>query len=92
MKRMLDNSDSDALEVFNLGTGNGLSVLQLIEAFEKASGVKVPYRIGERRAGDIEQIWANPKKANEILGWKAVVPIEETMSNAWKWQCRCAGN
>lgn len=86
MKRMLENNDSDALEIFNLGTGNGLSVLELIDAFEKASGVKVPFRIGERRAGDIEKIWAEPTKANTVLGWKAEVPISETMANAWRWQ------
>lgn len=86
MQRMLDGSDHDAVEIFNLGTGNGLSVLQLINAFEKATGVKVPYKIGQRRAGDIEKIWADPKKANEVLGWKADIEIEETMRNAWKWQ------
>ncbi len=86
MKRMLDGSDTDAIEIFNLGTGNGLSVLELIESFERATGVKVPHRIGERRAGDIEQIWAIPAKANEVLGWKAEVPIDETMANAWRWQ------
>lgn len=86
MKRMLDKRDTDSIEIFNLGTGNGLSVLQLINAFEHATGVKVPYRIGERRAGDIEKIWADPKKANEVLGWKATVPIEDTMRNAWAWQ------
>ncbi len=86
MKRMLDGSDTDAIEIYNLGTGNGLSVLELIESFERATGVKVPHRIGERRAGDIEQIWAIPAKANEVLGWKAEVPIDETMANAWRWQ------
>ncbi len=88
MKRMLDNNDTDAVEVFNLGTGNGLSVLQLIKAFEEATGVPVPHKIGARRAGDIEKIWADPKKANEVLGWKAEADIKDTMANAWKWQCR----
>lgn len=87
MKRMLDNEDTDAVEVFNLGTGRGLSVLELINAFETATGVKVPHKIGARREGDIEKIWADPKKANEVLGWTAVVPITETMKNAWAWQC-----
>lgn len=86
MKRMLDNPDGDKLEIFNLGTGNGLSVLQLIESFERATGVKVPHKIGNRREGDIEKIWADPRKANEVLGWKAQVPIDETMLNAWRWQ------
>lgn len=87
MQRMLDDKSDDKIEIFNLGTGNGLSVLQLIDAFQRATGVKVPYKIGPRRDGDIEQIWADPKKANEVLGWKAETPIEDTMRNAWKWQC-----
>lgn len=86
MRRMLDNPDSPQLEIFNLGTGNGLSVLQLINSFERATGVKVPYRIGNRREGDIEKIWANPSKANSILGWKAEMDIDDTMRNAWRWQ------
>lgn len=88
MKRMLDNDKTDAVEIFNLGTGNGLSVLELIKSFERSTGVKVPYKIGARREGDIEKIWADPKKANEVLGWKAEVPIDETMRNAWAWQCK----
>lgn len=88
MRRMLDGEDTDAIEIFNLGTGRGVSVFGLIEAFEKSTGVKVPYKVGPRREGDIEQIWAVPTKANEVLGWTAVVPIEETMKNAWNWQCR----
>lgn len=87
MKRMLDNPDAPDLEVFNLGTGRGLSVLELINAFETATGVKVPYVIGERRAGDIEKIWAEPTKANNVLGWKAEADIKDTMRNAWAWQC-----
>ena len=88
MKRMLENKDTDSIEIFNLGTGNGLSVLELINSFERATGVKVPYVIGERRGGDIEKIWADPKKANEVLGWKAETEIDETMRNAWRWECR----
>lgn len=88
MKRMLENDDTDEVEVFNLGTGRGLSVLELIASFERATGVKVPHRIGARRAGDIEKIWADPRKANEVLGWTASVPIDETMRNAWAWQCK----
>lgn len=87
MRRMLDRNDTDAIEIFNLGTGCGVSVLELIAAFRKATGVDIPYKIGPRRAGDIEKIWADPKKANEVLGWKAEVPIDRTMKNAWQWQC-----
>ena len=90
MKRMLDNDDTDNVEIFNLGTGRGLSVLELIDSFERATGVKVPYKIGPRRPGDIEKIWAEPKKANEVLGWKAETDIDDTMRNAWAWQCRLA--
>lgn len=86
LKRLLCKNDTPSLEVFNLGTGNGCSVLGLINAFEKATGVKVPYKIGERRQGDIEQIWADPRKANEVLGWKAETPIERTLESAWRWQ------
>lgn len=87
MRRMLDRNDTDAIEIFNLGTGCGVSVLELIAVFKKATGVDIPYKIGPRRAGDIEKIWADPKKANEVLGWKAEVPIDRTMKNAWQWQC-----
>lgn len=90
MKRMLDNPDTDAIEIFNLGTGRGLSVLELINSFERATGIKVPYHIGARREGDIEKIWAEPTKANTVLGWKAEVPVDATMRNAWAWQCRLA--
>lgn len=92
MKRMLDKEDTDNIEIFNLGTGKGLSVLELIESFERATGVKVPHVIGQRRAGDIEKIWAQPTKANEVLGWKADTDIDDTMRNAWKWQCNLKKN
>lgn len=80
--------DTPKLEIFNLGTGSGVSVLQLINEFEKATGVKVPYKIGARREGDIEKIWAEPRKANEVLGWKADTPVGETLANAWRWQLK----
>lgn len=88
MRRMLDNEDTEPVEIFNLGTGHGLSVLELIDSFQRATGVKVPYVIGPRREGDIEQIWAIPDKANKVLGWVADTPIDQTMQNAWRWQCR----
>ncbi|MDE7081416.1 MAG: UDP-glucose 4-epimerase GalE [Muribaculaceae bacterium] len=88
MRRMLDRHDTQPLEIFNLGTGRGLSVMQLIQSFERATGVKVPYTIGARREGDIEKIWADPKKANEVLGWSADTDIDQTMRNAWKWQMK----
>ena len=87
MERLLNNPDTPPVEIFNLGTGRGVSVLELINAFEEATDVKVPHKIGARREGDIEKIWADPKRANEVLGWKAQADIKDTMRNAWKWQC-----
>ena len=84
--RMLHAKDREQVEVFNLGTGNGLSVLTLIHEFEAATGVKIPYSIVGRREGDIEQVWAAPKKANEVLGWKAETPIRDVLASAWKWE------
>ena len=88
IERMLENKSVEKIETFNLGTGIGLSVKELISAFEQATGVKVPHKIVGRRVGDIEKVWANPEYANNVLGWKAEVPIEETMRSAWAWQCR----
>lgn len=84
--RMLNVRDRKRVEVFNLGTGTGLSVLTLIREFEAATGVKLPYTIVGRREGDIEQVWADPKKANEVLGWKAETPIRDVLASAWKWE------
>ena len=86
MDRMLQDKSNDKVEIFNLGTGNGVSVLELIHIFEKVSGVKVNYKIVGRRAGDIIKIWAEPSKANNVLGWTAKETIENTMASAWKWQ------
>lgn len=84
--RMLNVRDRKRVEVFNLGTGTGLSVLTLIREFEAATGLKLPYTIVGRREGDIEQVWADPKKANEVLGWKAETPIRDVLASAWKWE------
>ena len=84
--RMLHVADRKQVEIFNLGTGTGLSVLTLINEFEAATGVKIPYTIVGRREGDIEQVWAAPKKANEVLGWKAETPIRDVLASAWKWE------
>ena len=86
--RMLGNKAEDKVEVFNLGTGRGLSVLELINVFEKVSEQKLNYKIVGRRGGDIEKIWAEPRKANEVLGWTAKESIENTMLSAWKWQLK----
>lgn len=84
--RILQDKQNEQVEVFNIGTGRGLSVLELIQAFEASTGVKLNYQIVGRRAGDIEQVWANPDKANNVLGWKAETTIEDTLRSAWKWQ------
>ena len=86
VKRMIEGKSLDCIEIFNLGTGNGVSVLELIDTFESATGVKVPHKIVGRREGDIEKVWANPKKANDVLGWVADTPLADTMVSAWKWQ------
>ena len=83
ISRMLEGKQAEQVEVFNIGTGRGLSVLELIHAFEAATGVKLNYRIAPRRAGDIEQVWADPRKANDVLGWKATTGIEDTLRSAW---------
>ena len=88
MDRMLENRSAEAIETFNLGTGQGVSVLQLIHTFEEATGVKVPHRIVGRREGDIEQVWANPEKANKVLGWTAKETLADTLLSAWNWQKR----
>ncbi len=88
VERMLQDKSNEKIEIFNLGTGRGVSVLELIAAFERSTGVKVPHKIVGRRAGDIEKVWANPKHANEVLGWTAMTPLEDTMRSAWAWQCK----
>ena len=88
MDRILEGKSDENMEIFNLGTGRGVSVLELIRVFEKVTGKPLNYKIVGRREGDIEQIWANPEKANKVLGWKAETPLEETLASAWKWQLK----
>lgn len=93
VERMIDDAKgSDRLETFNVGTGRGVSVLELINTFEEVTGVKVPHKIVGRREGDIEQVWANPKKANEVLGWTAKETLGDTLKSAWAWQERLKTN
>lgn len=87
MQRVLDE-DTDAVEVFNIGTGNGVSTLEVVEGFEKATGVKVNWSYAPRREGDIEKVWGNVDKANKVLGWKADTPLEDVLRSAWKWQLK----
>ncbi len=88
MDRILQGKQKEEVEIFNIGTGNGLSVLELIHTFEKATGVKLNYQIAPRREGDVEKVWADPAKANNELGWKAEATIEDTLRSAWAWQCK----
>ena len=87
MTRVLEK-DTAALEYFNIGTGRGNSTREIVETFEKATGVKLNYTYGPRRAGDIEKIWGDCTKANTILGWKADTPLEDVLASAWKWQLK----
>jgi UDP-glucose 4-epimerase len=86
LQRLLNKKNIDKVEVFNLGTGTGSSVLEVINTFEKVSGKKLPYKIVGRREGDIISAYANTDKANEVLGWKAQSTLEEALSYAWKWE------
>lgn len=86
MQRLLEKKNLSKVETFNLGTGTGSSVLEVITAFEKVSGQKLPYKIVERREGDITSAYANTDKANTVLGWKAQSTLEEAMASAWKWE------
>jgi UDP-glucose 4-epimerase len=80
------NNPHATMEVFNLGTGKGYSVLEAIHAFEKVTGIKLNYTIGKRRAGDVEKVWADTTHANTVLGWKAEYSLEDIMRSAWKWE------
>jgi len=86
VKRMLQNDTKSQIETFNLGTGRGLSVLEIIETFMKVTGVDVPYKIVGRRSGDVEKVWADPSYANIVLGWTATETVEETLRSAWAWE------
>jgi len=86
MQRLLSRKSNDNVEVFNLGTGTGVSVLELLKVFQEVNQVNVSYKIAGRRDGDIEKVWANPKKANTVLGWKATETLEDTLRSAWAWE------
>ena len=86
VKRLIEAKNRSNYEVFNLGTGEGVSVLEAIKSFEKVSGNKLKYKIVGRRAGDIEKIWADPSFANKELGWKTLSSLDEAMKTAWDWE------
>jgi UDP-glucose 4-epimerase len=84
--RLLAGKNQKGMEIFNLGTGKGLSVFEIIEAFIRATGVEFKYRVVDRRDGDVEKVYADTSLANEVLDWKAETPLEETLKAAWKWE------
>ena len=88
IQRLLHAENKKNYEYFNIGTGRALSVLEIIQSFEQATGVSVPYKIVGRRTGDIEKVWADTSLANNELRWTAKTPIPETLANAWRWQQR----
>jgi UDP-glucose 4-epimerase len=86
VKRLIEGKIKKKYEVFNLGTGKGVSVLEAIKSFERVTGTKIKYRITGRRAGDIEKIWADPSFANKELGWKTVSTLDDSLKTAWEWE------
>jgi UDP-glucose 4-epimerase len=86
LQYMMDGRNADRCEIFNLGTGKGVTVLELISAFEKVSGEKLNYKIGPRRAGDVVEVYANNNKAKELLGWEAAFDLDQMMDTAWRWE------
>ena len=86
LERLLKNENSENYETFNLGTGTGSSVLEVIKSFERVSGLKLNYKIADRRAGDIIAAYADTNKANNILGWKTQLTLDDAMTSAWKWE------
>jgi UDP-glucose 4-epimerase len=86
VKRLLEGKNKTNFEVFNLGTGIGVSVLEAIKSFERVTGIKLKYKITGRRQGDIEKIWADPSLANNELGWKTLSSLDEAMKTAWDWE------
>ena len=91
IERLLNGKNKLNYEIFNLGTGKGLSVLEIVKGFEKANSVKLNYKIVDRREGDIEKIWADTTFANEELGWTAKIGLEETLVSAWNWEKKVRG-
>ncbi len=82
----INKHPENSFEIFNIGTGNGLTVLEIIKAFERVNAVSLNYSIGERRAGDVEKVWADNHKAETVLGWKAQLDLDEMVRSAWAWQ------
>ena len=88
---MIEDQNKHSYEIFNIGTGRGVSVLELVHKFEEVNHVKLNYKIGPRREGDIVAIWADPTLANTELGWKAGRTLDETLASAWAWEKHLRG-
>ena len=86
LERLLKNRNSNQFETFNIGTGKGSSVLEVVNAFEKITQQKLNYKIVDRRVGDVISVYADTKKANEVLGWKAENSMEESLLSSWNWE------
>ncbi|MFT4544432.1 MAG: UDP-glucose 4-epimerase [Bacteroidia bacterium] len=86
LKRLEGKKAESKYEVFNIGTGNGSSVLQVIQAFKEATGIEISYKVGDRREGDITQIYADTSLANNALGWKSELSLEEALRSSWEWE------
>lgn len=86
LKRLIENKNESKVEVFNVGTGKGSTVLEVIQSFEKVSGQKLPYKLVDRREGDVVEAYADTQKANKILGWKAESTLDQAIESAWKWE------
>jgi UDP-glucose 4-epimerase len=91
VKRLVESKNKKPFEVFNLGTGKGLSVLEIVKSFEKVTGQKINYTIVDRRPGDVEKVYADTTFANKELGWKAESTLEDILTSAWKWEKRIRG-
>ena len=86
IRRMIEVKDRESFEVFNLGMGVGVSVLEMVNAFEEATGIKIPYRIADRREGDVEAVYADTTKVNKVLGWRSQKSLKDAMADAWRWE------
>ena len=86
LKKLIQNNDNLNYDVINLGSGNGVSVFEIISAFEKENGLKLNYTVGPRREGDVESIYSNSNKAKELLGWEPKCTVKEMVTSAWKWE------
>ncbi|MEL1243605.1 UDP-glucose 4-epimerase GalE [Flavobacterium sp. DGU11] len=91
LKRLVDKANAEKVEVFNLGTGKGSSVLEVVHAFEKATGQKLNYKIVPKRPGDVTEAYADTTKANNVLGWKSELTLEDALASAWKWEQKVRG-